>query len=78
MSGLDSKKEYHSIVNNNTLYNIYANKKQENLNEIKNFKLQPNLALRMNPNFVQYITENIIVLVSGCNIIFYNFIKFYF
>ena len=27
----------------------------------------------MNPNFVQYITENIIVLVSGCNIIFYNF-----
>ena len=40
---------------------------------MKNFKFQPNLALRINQNFVQYIAENIIVLVSGCNIIFYNF-----
>ena len=30
------------------------------------------MALRINPNFVQYVSENIIVFVSGCNIIFYN------
>ena len=32
----------------------------------------PNLALRINPNFVQYVSENIIVFVSGCNIILYS------
>ena len=30
------------------------------------------MALRINPNFVQYISENNIVFVSGCNIILYN------
>ena len=28
--------------------------------------------MRINPNFVQYVSENVIVFVSGCNIILYN------
>ena len=34
--------------------------------------MQPTLSLRINPNFVQYVSENTIVFISGCNIIFYN------
>ena len=31
------------------------------------------MALRINPHFVKYISENLIVFVSGCNVILYNF-----
>ena len=30
------------------------------------------MALRINPNFVHFINEKIILFVSGCNIVFYN------
>ena len=30
------------------------------------------MALRINPNFVHFIAEKIILFVSGCNIVFYN------
>ena len=30
------------------------------------------MALQINPNFVQYVTDSIIVFISGCNIILYD------
>ena len=39
---------------------------------MKNLKLDPNMALQINPNFVQYVTDSIIVFISGCNIILYD------
>ena len=30
------------------------------------------MALEINPNFVQYVTDSIIVFISGCNLILYN------
>ena len=30
------------------------------------------MALQLNPNFVQYLTDSIIVFVSGCNLILYD------
>ena len=35
-------------------------------------KLEPSIALQINPNFVQYVTDSIIVFISGCNVIIYN------
>ena len=31
------------------------------------------MALEINPNFVQYVTDSIIVFISGCNLILYDF-----
>ena len=35
-------------------------------------KLDPDISLKINPKFVQYITDDIIVFISGCNIIIYD------
>ena len=42
------------------------------MKDIKNLKLKPAQTLRVNPNFVRYISENLIVFVSGSNIIFFD------
>ena len=35
-------------------------------------KLSPDITLKINPNFVQYVTDELIVFTSGCNIILYD------
>ena len=35
-------------------------------------KLDPDISLKINPKFVQYVSDNIIIFISGCNIIMYD------
>ena len=35
-------------------------------------RLSPSISLRINPHFIQYIHENYIVFVSGCNLVIYD------
>ena len=35
--------------------------------------INPNLTLKINPLFIKYITDKILVFVSGCNIVLYDF-----
>ena len=72
MSGLDQKKNFISLVRK-ILFNAFINILQTDIKEIKNLKFNPNIALQINPNFVQYVTESIIVFISGCNLILYDF-----
>ena len=73
MSGLDQKKNFLSLVSKKKDNIIIAYIKQTDIKEIKNLKFYPNVALQINPNFVQYVTDSIIVFISGCNVILYDF-----
>ena len=35
-------------------------------------KLDPEISLKINPKFVQYVTDDLIVFISGCNLILYD------
>ena len=76
MSGLDVNKTFISLVINIYLiiflYNVYL--LQSDLKEFRNLKLEPDISLKINPNFVQYVTDELIVFTSGCNIILYDLI----
>ena len=40
---------------------------------IQNIRLHPQTSLRINPNFIHYLTDSFIVFVSGNNLVIYDF-----
>jgi len=42
------------------------------IKEFRSLKLDPETSLKINPKFVQYVTDDLIVFISGCNLILYD------
>ena len=72
MSGLHNSKIFHSLVSLK-LFILMLIFSQTSPAKITDIKFKPYFSLRFNPNLVQFITDSIIVFISGCNVILYDF-----